>query len=259
MQALIEEPKKSKKSNLKKIDKKINTLTKIIYRGVGRAIADYNLIENNDKILVAVSGGKDSLSLLKILQMRQSFAPVKYDILAVHINMGYPCQQPKILESFFKENDINYYIEKLNILKPGQTRKDITCFWCSWNRRKAIFELAGKFGCNKVALGHHKDDITETILLNMFFQGEISAMAPRQELFQGKITIIRPFAYVEEKILEQFATRCNFPIPHCTCPNAKTSKRTLMKKIIKNLEKDIKDVKNNIFQSLKRIKTDYLL
>ena len=144
-----------------------------ISKKVGKAIMDYNMLTEGDKICVAVSGGKDSLTLLKMLQERRKFVPIKYDLLAVHVDMGYPCQHPKILAEYFKKQGVEYHIEKINILKPGQTRKDISCFWCSWNRRKALFQVADRFGCTKVALGHHQDDIIETILMNMFFQHSI--------------------------------------------------------------------------------------
>jgi tRNA 2-thiocytidine biosynthesis protein TtcA len=229
-----------------------------ISKRVGKAIMDYKLISDGDKILVAVSGGKDSLTLLKVLLDRKQFVPIKYDLLAVHIDMGYPCQHPKILSKYFEKMGVNYHIEKIDILK-GKTRKDISCFWCSWNRRKALFEVADRFGCTKVALGHHKDDIIETILLNMFFQGEISAMAPKQELFKGKITIIRPLSYVDEDLIVKFSKTLDFPHHKCACPNSITSKRTKMTEIIKDLKKVCPDVKTNIFRSVTRIKKDYLL
>jgi tRNA 2-thiocytidine biosynthesis protein TtcA len=225
---------------------------------VGKAIMDYKMLQDGDKVAVAVSGGKDSLTLLEMLNRRKDFVPIKYSVLAVHIDLGYRCVHPKILEGFFKEKGYNYHIEKVDILK-GKERKDISCFWCSWNRRKAIFEVADKFGCTKVALGHHKDDIVETILLNLFFNGEISAMSPKQELFKGKIIIIRPMAYVEEKEIVRFAKEMHFPLPHCSCPNSVTSKRTYIEKLIKDLEKVCPQLKTNIFRSLKRIRQDYLV
>jgi tRNA 2-thiocytidine biosynthesis protein TtcA len=184
--------------------------------------------------------------------------PIKYDILAVHIDFGYPCQHPKILSEHFNRLGVNYHIEKVDILK-GKSRKDITCFWCSWNRRKALFEVAERFGCNKVALGHHKDDIIETILLNLFFNGEVSAMSPRQELFKGKIVIIRPLAYIEEDTIVRFARTAGFPHQRCVCPNSVTSNRTRITNIIRELEKACPGVKTNIFRSVQRIKKDYLL
>jgi tRNA 2-thiocytidine biosynthesis protein TtcA len=229
-----------------------------ISKRVGKAITDYRMLDDGDKVAVAVSGGKDSLTLLRLLHDRRSFVPIKYEILAVHIDLGYPCQHPKILSEYFRKLGVNHHIEKVDILK-GKTRKDITCFWCAWNRRKALFEVADRFGCNKVALGHHKDDIIETILLNMFFNGEISAMSPHQELFQGKLILIRPLAYVEEDMIVRFAKEAGFPHQKCVCPNSITSKRTKVTDIIKEMKKVCPDVKTNIFRSIKRIKKDYLL
>ncbi len=229
-----------------------------ISKRVGRAITDYDMLSDGDKILVAVSGGKDSLTLLRILADRRKFVPIKYELLAAHIDLGYPCQHPKILAEYFKKLGINYHIEKVDILQ-GKTRKDISCFWCSWNRRKALFETANRFGCSKVALGHHKDDIIETILLNMFFHGEISAMAPKQELFKGKIILIRPLAYVEEDMIVRFAKEADFLHEKCSCPNSITSSRTKITNMIKDMKKACPDIRTNIFRSVKRIKTDYLL
>lgn len=122
-----------------------------------------------------------------------------------------------------------------------------------------MFEAADRFGCSKVALGHHKDDVVETILLNLFFHGEISAMSPKQELFNGKITIIRPLVYVEEEMVKRFAKSIRFPHEKCACPNSFISQRTKIANIIKDLKKVCPDVKTNIFRSVKRIKEDYLL
>jgi len=229
-----------------------------ISKRIGKAITDYDMLADGDKVAVAVSGGKDSLTLLKVLADRQSFVPIKYDLLAVHIDMGYPCHHPKILAEYFKKIGVNYHIEKIDVLK-GKSRKDISCFWCSWNRRKALFEVADRFRCQKVALGHHNDDIVETILLNLFFQGEISAMNPKQELFGGKITLIRPLAYVEESMIRRFARTMVFPHHKCACPNSLTSSRTKVEGIIKELRKVCPDIKTNIFRSVQRIKKDYLL
>ncbi len=229
-----------------------------ISKRVGKAITDYDMLSDGDKIVVAVSGGKDSLTLLKVLLDRQKFVPIKYELMAVHIDMGYPCQHPKILAKYFKNMGVNYHIEKIDILQ-GKSRNDISCFWCSWNRRKALFETANRFGCTKVALGHHHDDIIETTLLNLFFQGEISTMNPKQELFKGKIILIRPLAYVEEDMIRRFAKTLDFPHHKCACPNSITSKRTMVENIIKEVEKVCPDVKKNIFRSIKRIKKNYLL
>ncbi|MEI6631694.1 MAG: ATP-binding protein [bacterium] len=229
-----------------------------ISKRVGRAIMDYKMLKPGDKIAVAVSGGKDSLTLLRVLEDRKAFVPIRYELLAIHVDLGYPRSYARSLEQYFKKIGVKYHIERVDVLKKTKP-KDITCFWCSWNRRKALFETADRFGCAKVALGHHKDDIIETILLNMFFQGEISAMSPKQELFKGKITLIRPLAYVEEYMIKRFAREERLPYDSCRCPNSITSNRTRMSKIIGELKKVCPDVKTNIFRSVKRIKKDYLL
>jgi len=229
-----------------------------ISKRIGKAIIDYKMLSGGDKIAVAVSGGKDSLTLLRVLTDRRSFVPIKYEIMALHIDLGYPKSYANKLEKYFKKLGIKYHIEKVNVLKETK-KEDINCFWCSWNRRKALFETANRFGFNKVALGHHLDDIIETILLNLFFQGEISAMNPKQDLFKGKITLIRPLAYVEEHLIRKFVKEEKIPTFDCICPNSVTSSRTKMGKIISELKKVCPDVKKNIFRSLKRIKKEYLL
>jgi tRNA 2-thiocytidine biosynthesis protein TtcA len=225
---------------------------------IGKAIADYNLIEDKDRILVAVSGGKDSMTLLKLLVERKAWAPIEYELIAMHVETDYRCAghvPAKTLKKFFENNNVRYHFEKIKILDNA---KNTSCFWCSWNRRKAIFMAADRFGCNKVALGHHKDDIIETLLLNMFYHGEFSAMNPRQELFGGKIVIIRPLCYVEEWAMRKFAKESLFPSQMCRCPNSRDSKRRTMKNFIKTLEKDCPHVKTNIFRSMKRINKEYL-
>lgn len=225
---------------------------------IGRAIQDYDLIKDKDRILVAVSGGKDSLSLLKLLNERKNWAPVDYELIAMHIETDYRCGgcvHTKILKKFFEDNGIKYRFEKIKVLDEN---KKTTCFWCSWNRRKALFLAAEKLKCNKIAFGHHKDDIVETLLLNIFYHGEFAAMNPRQELFKGKVTIIRPLCYVEESSLRKFAEESGFPSAMCKCPNSKSSKRRLVKNIIKTAEKDCDHVKTNIFRSVSRVKEGYI-
>lgn len=228
-----------------------------ISKRIGRAIADYDLIRDKDRILVAVSGGKDSLSLLKLLVERQKWAPVNYELIAMHVETDMACGKvlKKQLTKIFKELGVKYHFKKIKVKgKKGDT----SCFWCSWNRRKALFLAADKLGCTKIALGHHKDDIIETLLLNIFYQGVFAAMNPRQELFGGKIVIIRPLCYVEEENTRKFAEEAGYAVRACGCPNSEASKRRVMKKIIKGIERDCSFVKTNIFRSISRVKKDYI-
>lgn len=225
---------------------------------IGRAIADYDLIEDGDRILVALSGGKDSLTLLKLLQERKKWAPVDYTLIAMHVRTDGACRGRAAadrLKVFCKGLGVRYHGERITV---RDERGATSCFWCSWNRRKALFLAADRFKCNKVALGHHRDDINETLLLNLFYHGEFAAMNPRQELFKGKITLIRPLCHVEEKATRRFAKESCFPVQTCACPNADASKRRTMKRLIARLERDCKYVKTNIFRSISRVKKDYI-
>lgn len=225
---------------------------------IGKAIADYNLIEDNDRILVAVSGGKDSLTMLHLLNERKKWAPVTYELIAMHVETDYRCAgcvHKEVLTKIFKGAGVKYRFEKIKIVDK---KRATSCFWCSWNRRKALFLTADRLGCNKVAMGHHKDDIVETLLLNIFYHGEFSAMNPRQELFGGKLAIIRPLCYVEEDVLRKFAKESHFPSQICRCPNSEVSKRRMMKAFVKKAERECPHVKTNIFRSVSRVKEDYI-
>lgn len=228
-----------------------------VSKKVGKAIWDYGMLRDGDRVLIAVSGGKDSLSLLKILKERRRFVPLKYELIACFVDMGFSWINYDPLIKFFENEAVEYVITRpTTSWRNGEEAFD--CFWCSWNRRKALFQVAEDYGCSKIALGHHLDDIVETMLLNLFFNGEISTMNPNQEMFQGKLAIIRPLAYVEEAELDKLSKILELPVVKTQCPNKDTSRRALMKRIIKEIRSINPDVKKNIFRSLKRIKREYL-
>lgn len=228
-----------------------------VSKKVGKAIWDYGMLRDGDRVLIAVSGGKDSLSLLKILKERRRFVPLKYELIACFVDMGFSWTNYDPLIKFFENEAIEYVITKpTTSWRNGEEAFD--CFWCSWNRRKALFQVAEDYGCSKIALGHHLDDIVETMLLNLFFNGEISTMNPNQEMFQGKLAIIRPLAYVEEAELDKLSKILELPVVKTQCPNKDTSRRALMKRIIREIRSINPDVKKNIFRSLRRIKREYL-
>lgn len=238
--------------------KRLTKTGSYISNRIGRAIADYKLIENNDRILVAVSGGKDSMAMLQLMAERRKWAPVKYELIAMHVVTDHRCPgcvHVKLLTDFFDKCGVRFHFEKIKI---RDNKQNASCFWCSWNRRKALFLAAKKLKCNKIAFGHHKDDIIETLLLNMFYQGEFSAMNPRQEMFKGKLTLIRPLCYVEEKYTRQYSKEADFPSQVCRCPNAAVSKRKVMKDFISKVEKDCDHVRTNLFKSMTRINSEYL-
>ena len=230
-----------------------------ISKKAGRAITDFNMIQEGDKIAVAVSGGKDSLSLMHILRHRQRVSPVKFDFTAVHIDFEFEDFDSQILANYLQQQEFSYKIEKVESLKK-ERYEDIDCFWWSRNRRKALFQLADREGFTKIAFGHHMDDIAETIILNQFYRGEIGAMKPMIELFDGKIVIIRPLAYVRERDMVQLAGELNIDsMGQSKCANDDTSHRMLIKKMLKEFEKNNPMVVTNIFRSLRNIKTEYLI
>ncbi len=225
---------------------------------VGKAIWDYRMLKDGDRVLIAVSGGKDSLTLLRIMKERMKFVPINYELTACFVDMGFEWVDRDSLIRHFENESVPYLIAEA----PEEWQKDnrnFDCFWCSWNRRKALFKVAHSRGFKKLAFAHHMDDIIETMLLNLFFQGEIGTMQPYQEMFNGELYIIRPFAYVEEKELLRLSEILELPVIASKCPHSQTSKRRLVKDIITELKKHNRNVKKNIYRSLQRIRQDYLL
>ncbi|KJJ84999.1 2-thiocytidine tRNA biosynthesis protein, TtcA [Candidatus Omnitrophus magneticus] len=242
--------------NVKKISR---TGRKIISR-IGKASISYGLINDGDRVLVGVSGGKDSLTLLTLLSEMRKWTPVKFDLFAVHIKTDFHCGQcvhNEVLTKIFEELEVPYIFLNIKVLDENNKTN---CFWCSWNRRKAIFTLADEIGYNKIAFGHHKDDIVETILMNLLYNGEISTMNPKQELFEGRLTIIRPLCYVEEEMIKTFVKEHGLPEQFCKCPFGKDSRRKYIKNFLTETQKITKraNIKTNIFNSLSRIKEDYI-
>jgi len=228
---------------------------------VGKAIHRYGLIQDGDRILVGVSGGKDSLSLLHLLKERLKRVPIRYELLIVHIDLGFDSGRADILRDYFEKEGLTYHIEFTDIGKKANSseNRENPCFLCAWERRKKLFQLTSRFKCNKVALGHHKDDIIETLLLNIFYSGEISTMLPHQSLFKGKITIIRPLSFLEEKTIARFAREIGLPFGPSGCPSSGKTKRKEIKEMIESLSKKNHRIKGNIFRSLSNIKMDYML
>jgi len=225
----------------------------------GKAIMDFQMIEEGDKIAVAVSGGKDSLSMLHVLRHRQAVAPIHFDIKAVHVDFEFSDFNPQRLVDYLEKEKFPYIIEKVDFLK-GEKYEEIDCFWWSRNRRKALFQIADREGFNKIAFGHHMDDIAETIVLNQFYRGEIGAMKPKQELFDGKIVLIRPLAYVREDHMRQLAEKLNInSIGQSKCANDDTSHRMKIKGMLKEFEKNSPGIVKNIFNSLQNIQKEYLI
>ncbi len=227
---------------------------------MGKAIHRYGLIQDGDRILVGVSGGKDSLSLLHLLHERRKRVAITYELIPVHIDMGFGSGRQESLREFFETRGLSYHFEETQIGKLAHSRenRENPCFLCSWERRKLIFKTARSLQCNKIAFGHHKDDIIETFLLNLFYSAQISTMLPMQTMFKGEMTIIRPLALIEEKKIARFARKMELPVVPSGCPSSGSTKRKEIKELIATLERKNTKIKGNIFRSLSNVKLDYL-
>jgi len=225
-----------------------------LLKKVNKAVREYDLIEDGDRIVVAVSGGSDSLSLLHLLQMRQRSVPDKVALIAVHVydDVGADERLRMDLEAWFQASGVAYAFEPLEVL--ADEPRPLSCFRCAWHRRKALFLTADRLNCNKVAFGHHADDVAETALLNLFYSGRLESMDPQIEFFGGKITVIRPLAYVPKKELTRFAQASAFPPPPPRCPNSLTSRRVRMQAILQELERDHQGARSNVLRALWRAK-----
>jgi tRNA 2-thiocytidine biosynthesis protein TtcA len=226
-----------------------------------KAIMEYAMIEEGDRVLVGVSGGMDSLALLDLLNTPMVYIP-RFSILAVNIDPGFDetYRDYDLLESYLSQRGYGYIMEKTDIgpLSHSDYNKKNPCFLCSRLRRKRIFEIAGEKECNKIALAHHKDDIIETLLINLFYGREISTMMPKQTVFGGKMHIIRPLAYIGEELVKKYGKEQGFPAIENRCPTSKTSRRVYVKNLLKELEKENKDIRENIYKALRHVKMDYL-
>ncbi len=219
------------------------------------------MISDGDRILVALSGGKDSLSLMLILNERKSRIPINYELFAVYIDPGFEESFAPSLADYCERNGFQLRVEYTNngILAHSSENRENPCFLCSRLRRKRLFEISDELGCNTLAFGHNKDDIIETLFLNMCYAGEISTMVPSQLFFQERFKLIRPLAFVDEDVIRRFAKENGCPSFVNPCPTAKVSMRQEVKTFLKQLYRSNKKVKGNIFRSLSHVKTEYLL
>jgi tRNA 2-thiocytidine biosynthesis protein TtcA len=238
-----------------------NAVARQINKNIGQAIHRYKMISHNDKIAVALSGGYDSLTLLWFLMNRLPRIPIQYELMCIHVDPGFDNSYASKLQEYVQSLDISIQIEYTNI---GQTahsaeNRENPCFLCSRLRRKHIFDIAEAFSCNKVALGHNKDDLIETVMLNMFYAGEISCMQPRQPFFNGQLTLIRPLAYTDSEIIRRFAKKFQLPIFINPCPSARDSKRSDIRDMLTAFYNKNNKIKGNLFRSLHNVRLDYLL
>lgn len=238
-----------------------NRTYKVLNRSIGKALHQYRMISDGDRIAVGLSGGKDSLTLMWFLQDRLTRIPIRYQLFPIYIDPGFEGGFSDELAAFVSETGSSLRVEKTDygILSHSEVNRENPCFLCSRLRRKRLFEIADELGCRKLALGHHKDDIIETLFMNMCYAGEISTMVPLQTLFQGRFTIIRPLALADEDSIQRFSEELQFPRFINPCPSAALSKRHEIKTLLNQLYRSNRKIKGNIFRSMSRVKPEYLL
>lgn len=227
-------------------------LTFYLLKNVNKAIREFGMIANGDRVAVAVSGGKDSRCLLHLLRARQRTVPERYDLVALHVEAeldGYPRLRP-VLEPWFGEMGVDYAFVPLDL--PPDEPLPLDCFRCSWNRRKALFLKAHQLGCNKIAFGHHADDAVHTTLLNLFYSGRLETIAPNLQFFDGQITLIRPLIYLEERQLKQLAGALGFHPAEATCPLNRTSKRAWVKDWLRHAGPDYRQIRTNLWRAARQ-------
>lgn len=224
-----------------------------LLKKVNAAIREYEMIRDGDRIAVAVSGGKDSLSLLTLLRLRQRRILQRYELFAVHVRgdaRGLDCPSHPALADWLQAHGYPFVIEPMEL--PSDEPLPLPCHRCTWNRRKTIFQIADRLGCNVVALAHHADDLAQTTLLNLFYGGRLETMAPAADYFGGRFRLIRPLAFVPEKELVYFARVCDFPPPLPDCPRAETSRRALMAQVLQLFHQDADKVRTNLVRTALR-------
>jgi tRNA 2-thiocytidine biosynthesis protein TtcA len=226
-----------------------------------RAVMDYDMISTGDRVLVGVSGGMDSLSLLDLLNTPMIYVP-PFSLIAVNIDLGFDPGYGgyDVLDGYLREGGYDYVLEKTDIgpLSHSDYNRKNPCFLCSRLRRKRIFEIAAAKGCNKIAFAHHRDDIIETLLINLFYGREISTMVPKQKIFGGKLHIIRPLAYIREDLVKKYAKERGFPSIENGCPTSRTSRRRYIKDLLSELARDNPRIRENIWKAMAHVKPDYL-
>lgn len=219
---------------------------------VRRAITDFNLIEDNDSVAVGVSGGKDSLTLLYVLAAMRIYMPQKFTVKALMLDLGYKCDTSEF-ERFCEKIDVECIIKQTdiaNVVFDVRHEKN-PCSLCAKMRRGALNELAVESGCNKVALGHHFDDVIETFYMSLIYEARLSCFDAKSYLDRVGVTVIRPLIYIEEKDIINFAEREKLPIIHNPCPADGFTKRQYVKNLLADLERDNPDVKHRIFRAVR--------
>ncbi|EOI6453795.1 tRNA 2-thiocytidine(32) synthetase TtcA [Yersinia enterocolitica] len=240
----------------------LNKLQKRLRRNVGQAIADFNMIEEGDRVMVCLSGGKDSYTMLDILQNLQKSAPINFTLIAVNLDQKQPGFPEDILPAYLDKQGVEYKIVEENtygivkeIIPEGKT----TCSLCSRLRRGILYRTATELGATKIALGHHRDDILQTLFLNMFYGGKLKGMPPKLMSDDGKHVVIRPLAYCREKDIERFAVAKEYPIIPCNlCGSQPNLQRQVIKDMLRDWDKQYPGRIETMFSAMQNVVPSHL-
>lgn len=230
---------------------------------MGRACDAFSLISSGDRIMVAISGGKDSYTLLHLLRRLQAVAPIRFELVAVHLDQGQPGFQEQRVATFLASCGVEYRIiakDTYSIVvektRPGQA----TCFLCSRMRRGILYKAAIELGCSKIALGHHRDDAVETLFLNLFFSGQLKSMPAKLFSDDGQNVVIRPLIYAPEELIARFSEAMAFPIAPCVvCESQKDLQRKRVKTLLAQLEAERPGTMNSLSAALRNVRPEFLL
>jgi tRNA 2-thiocytidine biosynthesis protein TtcA len=241
----------------------INKLSKRLHRQVSHAIADFKMIEDGDKVMVCVSGGKDSYALLDILINLQQRAPIRFELVAVNLDQKQPDFPEHVLPEYLRSRGVPFHIENqdtYSVVKRLIPEGKTMCSLCSRMRRGILYRVAGELGATKVALGHHRDDMLQTLFMNMFFGSRMKGMPPKLLSDDGKNIVIRPLAYVAETDLERWAAHRKFPIIPCTlCGNQENLQRVQIKQMLRDWDKRFPGRIDNLFTAMGNITPSHMM
>ena len=227
---------------------------------VGRGINRFDMIAPGDTVLIAVSGGKDSLAMSMALEQRRRWVPVAYELVAVHLDwQEYPmtADEKESLDAFYRDLGIPLH-RVVARMAPDSFRRKFSCYTCARNRKRILFDEAARLGARKIALGHHMDDVARTTLMNLLFHGEFATMMPVQDFFKGAVSIIRPMCEVRESEVARLARRLDLPAVPSRCPNSGANRRVLMKDLLRQASHVNRHAVSNLYGAPWKIKKEYL-
>jgi len=238
----------------------MRSLPKTINRLIGQAMHDYRMLEDGDRILIGVSGGVDSLVLAWLLHHWRDKAPIDYEVMALHLDMGFDADQHHAVEAELVKIGLPYRTEHTRYgSEANQANPDRACYQCATARRNHLFETARLQEYSAIALGHHKDDLIETFFLNMLYSGNLSTMMPRQDLFSGRLKIVRPMAYLTKEQVYELAEIAGITPVKNPCPMAAHSKREEIRGLMATIYQRDPKFRGNIFAAMGNVRTEYLL